>query len=118
MKREYATASASGMLTTTASSVAREDLLRRHPCAAHDDFVALPEFGPDLRRRRQQILLDAGYTNRDFPHHEQQHEDRQRAAALAQPGNERAAAQAANALSPRLRAAVPADPMCRTRRAR
>src|SRR4029453_7928705 len=68
--------------------IAGEDLLRRHPRSRGNDVVALPEFGPDFRRRRQQVFLHPRNADRDFPRNEQQREDRERAAARAQPSRE------------------------------
>ncbi len=79
--------------------VAGQDLLGRHPGAAHHQVVPLPELRPDLRRGRQQVLLDAQRSYRDFPDHEQRGEDREGAGALAQPGGDRRAAGGARGCS-------------------
>ena len=72
MKRDHATAQRERDADDDREHVAGEDLLRGHPGAAGDDLVALPELGPHLRRRRQQVLLDAEEPHREFPQQEQQ----------------------------------------------
>src|SRR6266511_2017790 len=65
--------------------IAGQNFLGRDPRAGGDQLVAPPEFGPYFRRRRQQIFLDVGQAYRELPKEKQQHEDRQRTAAIAQP---------------------------------
>ena len=95
MKREYAIRERERDAHHDRERIAGEDLLRRHPGAGHHDLVALPELGPHLRRRRQQVFLDAGEAHRELPQQEQQHEDQQRTAALAQPRGDGCAARRA-----------------------